>query len=220
MLLEELRTDVMKYAQRMYEAGLTVGVSGNVSAIERATGHIAITPSGMDYADLTPADITVIDLQGQVVEGQRRPSSEKMLHVKIYQKRSDVNAVFHTHSTYATALAAMGEPIPVILAEVAAIAGGPIPVAPYARFGTEAFGDVAVAAMGTGPAALLQNHGVVCAGVDLQKAFLIAADTEESAKIYLLSLMAGKPAIRLDSAEIPILHEIYATRYGQNPLKE
>ncbi|MGE5703217.1 MAG: class II aldolase/adducin family protein [Clostridia bacterium] len=219
MLLEEMRSDVMKYAQRMYAAGLTVGVSGNVSAIDRASNTIAITPSGMDYDELTPEDITLIDLEGNVVDGKRRPSSEKMLHVKIYQNRPDINAVFHTHSTYATALAAMAEPIPVILAEVAAIAGGPIPVAPYTRFGTPEFGDVAVQAMGQGPAALLQNHGVVCAGKDLQKAFLIAVDTEESAKIYMLSLMAGKPAIRLDNAEIPVLHEIYSTRYGQNPLK-
>ncbi|RNB90347.1 class II aldolase/adducin family protein [Brevibacillus fluminis] len=219
MLLQEMRTDVLRYAQRMYKAGLTVGVSGNVSAIDRESNTIAITPSGMDYDELTPEDITLIDLEGQVVDGTRRPSSEKMLHIKIYQSRPDVNAVFHTHSTYATALAAMGEPIPVILAEVAAIAGGPIPVAPYARFGTPEFGDVAVAAMGDKPAALLQNHGVVCAGKDLQKAFLIAVDTEEAAKIYMFSLMAGKRAIRLNDEEIPVLHEIYATRYGQNPLK-
>ncbi|MED4781185.1 class II aldolase/adducin family protein [Brevibacillus choshinensis] len=219
MLLANLRSEVMEYAKKMYDAGLTVGLSGNVSAIDRETGYIAITPSGMKYEELTPADITVINENEVVVDGFRRPSSERLLHITAYRKRPDVNAVFHTHSTYATTLAAMAEPIPVILAEVAAIAGGPIPVAPYTRFGTPELGEVALETMGRAPAVLLQNHGVVTVGRSLEQAYLIAIDTEESAKIYLMSLMAGKPAVRIEENEIPILYRIYSTKYGQNPLE-
>ncbi|MED4909367.1 class II aldolase/adducin family protein [Brevibacillus centrosporus] len=219
MLLANLRSEVMKYAQKMHEAGLTVGLSGNVSAIDRDTGYIAITPSGMKYEELTPEDITVINENEEVIDGIRRPSSERLLHITAYRKRPEVNAVFHTHSTYATALAAMAEPIPVILAEVAAIAGGPIPVAPYTRFGTPELGEIAMESMGSSPAVLLQNHGVVTVGRSLEHAYLIAVDTEESAKIYLMSLMAGKPAVRLEESEIPVLYQIYSRKYGQNPLE-
>lgn len=219
MLLEEIRMQVVKYAKKMLHARLTVGTSGNVSALDAESGHIAITPSGMDYDELTPEDICVIDMNGTVVDGTRRPSTERFLHITAYKRRPNAGAVLHTHSSYATTVAAMGRTIPVILAEVAAIAGGPIPIAPYTRFGTQQFGDVALDAMGGSPAVLLQNHGVVAVGPSLEKAFLIAVDVEEAAKIYLMSLMAGQEALRIPDSEIPILYEIYSTRYGQNPSK-
>ena len=199
---------------------MTVGTSGNVSVLDRETGYVAITPSGVDYEEMEPADICILDLDGNQVDGHRRPSTERQLHLHAYRMKPEVGAVLHTHSTYATTLAAMGRTLPVILAEVAAIAGGPIPLAPYTRFGSREFAEVALDAMGGAPAVLLQNHGVAVVGPTLAKAFLIAVDVEEAAKVYLFSLMAGQEALRLADEEIPILHELYATRYGQNPHKE
>lgn len=215
MLLQKMREDVVRFAKKMIDYNLTVGTSGNVSCIDRLTGHVAITPSGMAYEDLTAEDIPIIDLEGNIVDGKRKPSTERLLHIEAYRRRLDVGAVIHTHSSYATAMATLNQSIPVLLAEVAAMAGGPVPVAPYTVFGTQEFAEVAMQHMGDKPAVLLQNHGVVSVGTNLQKAFVAAMDVEEAAKIYLLCRMAGHEPTLIPEGDIQKLHRLYQENYGQ-----
>ena len=102
MLLQEQREQVVEYGKRLVTTGLTDGTFGNLSIFDRESGLMAISPSGMDYFATTPEDVVVADLEGKVVEGKRKPSSELDLHRLFYRRRQDVNGVVHTHSTFAT----------------------------------------------------------------------------------------------------------------------
>ena len=174
----------------MVASGLTHGTAGNVSA--RSGDRIAITPSGLAYASLRADDIVVLDPAGATVAGARAPSSERAVHLEIYRARPDVGAVVHTHSTAATAAAAIGEPIPPFLIEAAVIIGGAIPVAPFRMTGTPELGVEAARALGGGSAVLLESHGAVTVGRDLEQALGLAIALEEVAKVYLAVLAAGR----------------------------
>ena len=130
----EIRKDIIETARRMLEKGLVQGTGGNFSV--RCEEGFIITPSGMDYATLTPGDLPKLSPGGAVLEGERRPSIEKELHREVYLARRDVCAVVHTHSVYATAAAAMRIPLPVLTDNQAVLFGGPVPVAEYAPIGT------------------------------------------------------------------------------------
>lgn len=213
--IEELKRQVVYYSKKMVRNDLTTGTSGNISVMDRKQNLIAITPSGMDYELLEPIDIPIIDTRGNVVEGDRKPSSEQLLHLEVYKKRNDVNAVIHTHSSFATTLATINQPIPVLLAEVAAMAGGEITVAPYTIFGTQEFAQVSVDALGNKPAVLLQNHGVLSVGENLHKTMVTAMDVEEAAKIFLYTKMANEKPTFIPKEDIQVLYTNYQQNYGQ-----
>ena len=213
MILQKECEQVVAYGKKLITAGLTKGSGGNVSVFNREAGLIAISPSGMDYFETTVDDIVVTDLAGNIVQGHRKPSSELALHLIYYQNRNDVGAVVHTHSTFATVLATLGEPLPAS-SYLVAFAGTKVPCAPYASFGTEKLAEVTYAATGVSKAVLMQNHGLVAVGKDLPNAFNIAEQIEQCAKVYVLARAIGNPII-LPEDEMIRMCERFDGGYGQ-----
>lgn len=216
MLYEDIRKQIVEVARTMAMEGLVRGTSGNVSCRVPGSSLFGITPSGMDYHTLRPEDVVILDAAtGRVVNGHRKPSTETPLHRAIMATRPDVNGVVHTHSIYATAFACLGMPLPVISTELAALVGGTVPVAPYARSGTEEFARVALATLGQeGVACLFQNHGVLAVGSSLKEAYAIAMGIEEAAQIYHLARQMGEPII-LPEEERAFMFRYFRTQYGQ-----
>ncbi|GGK36190.1 class II aldolase/adducin family protein [Salinarimonas ramus] len=197
----DLRARIVRVAQAMDQAGFCPTKSGNVSA--RVGDGLIITPSGLPYAETTPADLVAIALDGRARdEGSRRPSSEWPFHTEIYKARPDVHAIVHTHSPKATALACARRPIPAFHYMVAYCGGRDIRVADYATFGSADLAANAVAALEGRKAALLANHGVIAAGATLEGALAIAGEVENLAGQYLALLAAGLDPVILDDDEM------------------
>ncbi|HUW63511.1 MAG TPA: class II aldolase/adducin family protein [Spirochaetia bacterium] len=210
--------------RRLADAGLFFACWGNLSVRVPPGDSIIITPSGMDYEGLLPADMVRLTPDGRVLTGRRRPSTETGLHLAVYRARPGVGAVIHTHSPAATACAAARAgthqrwAVPPLTEEMAQVLGGGVPVAAYAPPGSAELGEKAVAALGTGQAVLLANHGVLGTGADLAGASLVVRLVERAALMYLLALRAGGPC-ELSPAEVANLRAQYAG-YGQGPLGE
>jgi len=198
MLLYELRAEVAKTALLMFRWGLVRGTSGNISARDPESGNVAITPSGMDYERVQPEDIVVVGMDGETIEGNRRPSVEKPLHLAFYRGLPDVLAVVHTHSPYATALSMVYPEIPTAMPEIIFALGGSVPVAPYTTPGTEKLGLGALEVIGDRKGVILQNHGPVTIGETLDRALHRAVALEDAAYIYSLALQIGKPFLLSD----------------------
>ncbi|HHY45785.1 MAG TPA: hypothetical protein GX506_00605 [Firmicutes bacterium] len=214
MLLKSKREEVIEYARRMSASKLVSGTWGNLSVRDPETGLIAITPSGMDYDSLEPQDIVVMDETGKIVDGKRRPTIEVPLHLGLFRNRKDINGIVHTHSIFATTLGVLNLGVPVVSAEMAAVVGGPVPVAPFAVFGTEEFGRIALETMGDGCAVVLKNHGVVAVGPALPDAFAVASVVEDAAMVYVFASMIGKPDL-VPEEYLGSMRSTYLNRYGQ-----
>jgi L-fuculose-phosphate aldolase len=199
MLHLEIRTEIIRIAQELDAAGLVPNKSGNVSS--RVADGFLITPTGVPYRDLTPDQIVVLEMAGEPAAGGWRPSSEWRMHAAIYAARSDVQAVVHTHSPHATALACAGRGIPPFHYMIA-LAGGDIRCTPYCTFGTAELAESAVQGLVGRRAALLGNHGVMAAGSSLREAHAVAIEVENLAGEYLSMLAAGLQPALLDDAEL------------------
>jgi L-fuculose-phosphate aldolase len=210
----ECRQQLIVTAIALNTSGINQGTSGNVSV--RVDEGLLITPSGMSYSSLTPADIVLMDLNGQAYSS-RLPSSEWRFHVDIYKQRDDAQAIVHTHSIYATALACLEKGIPAFHYMVAMAGGKDIRCAPYATYGTQALSDLALVALEDRKACLLGHHGVIAAGADLARAFALASEIETLAQQYLAVLNIGEPTI-LSDAEMGVVVEKFAN-YGLNVLQ-
>jgi len=192
MSLLTLKEQIQVYAQKAQKQGLVAGTSGNFS-LRAPDGNILITPSGLDYGEMDADDVVVITLDGTVIEGTRRPSSEWPMHAEIYKNMPHVQSVVHTHSPYATAFAVVNEPIPLVLVEMVYFLLGDVRVAPVAVQGTPQVGLGVVEALQGRGACLMQNHGVVSVGNTLPEAFLRAEYTETAAHICLMAKAIGTP---------------------------
>lgn len=200
--------------QRMYEYGLVAGTWGNLSMMVREEGAVIITPSGMDYATITPSDMVVLDLNGKVTEGERKPSSEAPTHLAIYRARKDVSAVVHTHSEVATAFAVVRKRIEPVVEDGAMLVGGAVEVAEYALPGSNQLGHNVVAALGDRFAVLMANHGLVGVGRTLEEAFTVCQVVEKSARIYAWAQALGQPVI-IPENDVAELSRVYRQTYGQ-----
>ena len=158
MVLDDIRSVVCHLNVELPRHNLVAWTSGNVSARDPSTGFVVIKPSGIRYEDLTPASMVVIDLDGRVVEGKYIPSSDTFAHVYVYRHRPDINGVVHTHSTFATAWAAAGRPIPPVLTAICDEFGGPIPVGAYAKIGGDEIGQEIIRSIGSSPAIQVNHH--------------------------------------------------------------
>ena len=188
------RTIVVQAAQQLLRLGLVAATSGNVSMRlegDEKEGLIAVTPAGTDYQTMTPEDIVVVDYDMDVIEGETVPSSESLTHVAVYKARSDISAVIHTHSIYASVLAVAGVPLPPILDELVAYLGGPVEVAEYGFPSTEDLGEKAIQAMGERNAVFIRNHGVLAAGRDMPDALRACELVERAAQIYIEARSLG-----------------------------
>jgi len=156
---DQVRAEVCTYARLMHSEGMVVGTAGNVSARVPDEELIAITPSSLPYEEMTPADIVLVDFEGNTTTEGRPPSFEKVLHIAVYRARGDINAVLHTHSTYCSVLALLHKPLPPMLEELVPYVGGQVDVAAYAMSGSDELAANVIEALGEKAAALLANHG-------------------------------------------------------------
>lgn len=194
-MLENLKKEVCEIAKRAQRDGLCKHKSGNFSARDKETNLIVITPTSLDRELLTPRDMVVVDMEANVVENFSglAPTSETLMHLKIYETRPDIYAVAHTHSIFATCFAVLKKPIPAIVYEVATMGRieDRFPVAPYGRPGTPALANSVVDAVTESDSFLIASHGAVAAAENIYDAFLKAAYIEELAELYHHTLMAN-----------------------------
>jgi len=179
------REEVLNTAREMFAQGLVVGTWGNVSVRLPDAEGIVITPSGMDYARLTPEDMVIVDMAGNKLWGEWKPSVEVPMHLAIYQGRPDVGAIVHVHSVAASSFAVAGISIPAVLEETVHLIGGPVQVAAYAPYGTHRLAQQAVAALGQNNAVLLANHGLVGVGATAASALRACQVAEKTARVVI-----------------------------------
>ena len=196
----ELRQEIVAVAQAIDLAGFCPSKSGNVSA--RFGEGLLITPSGLPYAKTKPEDLIHLSLDGTVLDGTRKPSSEWPFHVEIYKARPDAQAIVHTHSPRATALSCTRRGIPAFHYMIALCGGADVRCADYATFGSPELAANAVRGLDGRKAVLLANHGVIALGQTLAGAHTIVAEVENLAGQYLDILAAGLEPIILDGAEM------------------
>jgi L-ribulose-5-phosphate 4-epimerase len=213
MRLIELREQVCRANQALLTEGLVTWTSGNVSGRDPDTGLIVIKPSGLMFPELTPQNMVIVDPDCHLVEGDHGPSSDTASHAYVYRHRPDVMGVVHTHSNYATAFAAVGRSIPVVLTAIADEFGCEIPCAPYARIGGQQIGRTIVESIGPSVAVLMRQHGVFTIGESVEKALKAAVMVEDIAKTVWLALQIGEIE-ELPAEEIAANYERYRTRYG------
>jgi len=213
--LLKTRQQVVEKGIEMLSTSLTVGTWGNISCRVPGEDYIAITPTGMSYDTLEPDDIVVLDLRGNTISGTRKPSIEVPLHLAIYNAREDVQAIVHTHSAYATAMAVARREIPGAVEDLVQIVGGNVRVNEYALPGTEQLGINTLKAMAGRNAVLLANHGMLGAGRDLDEAFRVCQVVEKSAQIALLAQLMGG-VVELSQGEIDGMRNFYLQGYGQD----
>ena len=185
---------IVEIGQEMARKGLVVGSAGNVSLRLAGNGQqlLAITPSREHYQELTAGDIPVIDFEGDPVEGEQLPSTESLLHIGVYRARPDVQAVIHTHSTYASALAVARMELPPVIDELVVLVGGEVKVADYAFPGSDELAENVAAALMERNAALMANHGVVGVGTGLRQALTVCESVERAAQVYVLARSMGR----------------------------
>ncbi len=213
-MLEQIKEELHWLHLELPKQNLVSWTSGNISARDPQSGLVVIKPSGIRYEDLRPEHMVVVDLEGDVVEGALKPSSDTASHLYIYRQRPDVNGIVHTHSRYATAFAANGMSIPVYLTAQADEFGGPIPCGGFALIGGEDIGKVVIEAIGSSPAVLLKNHGVFTVGASAKAALKAAVMVEDVAATVWLALQIGQPD-RIADEDVAKLHYRYTHVYGQ-----
>ncbi|OQY17590.1 MAG: fuculose phosphate aldolase [Desulfobacteraceae bacterium 4572_35.1] len=212
MQLLEQRQQIVDFGVKMIKAGLTTGSGGNLSILCPDNNLIAIGPSGIDYVDVKVEDVVIVDRKGKIVEGKWKPSSELSFHLALYDKRSEITAVVHTHSVYATTIACLNWEIPAVHYLVA-FSGKKVPLAPYATFGSTELATNVANNIGEHNALLLANHGLVAIGADMNNAFNVAEEIELVARIYYQAKSIGQPVL-VDDAEMERVMGKFKT-YGQ-----
>jgi L-ribulose-5-phosphate 4-epimerase len=214
MLLDQLRDEICRLHAELPRNNLVTWTSGNVSGRDPETGLVVIKPSGIRYEDLTPESMCVVNLDGKVIDGKNKPSSDTFAHVYVYRHRPDVNGIVHTHSTFATAWAAVGRPIPAVLTAISDEFGGQIPVGAYAKIGKDEIGKEIVRSIGSSPAILMKNHGVFTIGMTPEAAVKAAVMVEDVARTVFFALQLGQPD-EIPPDEIARAHRRYLDEYGQ-----
>ena len=212
MILEKEREQVIEYSLKLLSEGLTNGTAGNVSIFNREKGLVAISPTGVNYSELTPEMISIVDLDGKLIEGLK-PSSELEMHMILYRNREDVNAVIHTHPVYTTVLACLRQDLPAIDYMIAVTGATKVKCAEYASYGTKELAENAYKAMGSSLAVILANHGLTTAGKDIANALNITVQVEYISNLYIKAKNIGEPILLPDN-EMNSMLERFKT-YGQ-----
>jgi L-ribulose-5-phosphate 4-epimerase len=215
--VDTLRQSVSELHSELTRYQLVVWTAGNVSARVPGQDLMVIKPSGVSYDELSAEAMVVTDLFGNLVEGERQPSSDTAAHAYVYRHMPEVGGVVHTHSTYATAWAARGEPIPCVLTMVADEFGGDIPVGPFAIIGDDSIGRGIVATLRSSRsrAVLMQNHGPFTIGKDARDAVKAAVMVEDVARTVHIARQLGDP-VRIAARHVDQLYDRYQNVYGQS----
>jgi L-ribulose-5-phosphate 4-epimerase len=215
-VIKTLRAEIAQLHAELPRYQLVVWTAGNVSA--RVPDHdlLVIKPSGVSYDELTPEAMVVTDLEGQLVDGDRSPSSDTAAHAYVYKHLPQVGGVVHTHSTYATAWAARGEAIPCVLTMMGDEFGGEIPIGPFALIGDDSIGRGIVETLRDhrSPAVLMRNHGPFTIGPTAKAAVKAAVMCEEVARTVHISRQLGEP-LTIAQSDIDSLYDRYQNAYGQ-----
>lgn len=216
MLLPELRAEVCKLHAELPNNNLVAWTSGNVSGRDSETNTVVIKPSGIKFEDLTPENMVVVDINGKVIEGDLKPSSDTASHCYIYRHMPHVVGIVHTHSRYATAFSIVGKSIPCVTTAMADEFGGEIPCGGFCLIGGEDIGQIVVETLTDhrSPACLLQNHGVFTIGDTVEHAVKAAIMTEDNAAIVWTARQLGS-VIPIAQSDIDSLHDRYQNVYGQ-----
>jgi len=220
-MLEEIRKTVCELHAELAASGLVAWTSGNISARVPGADLMVIKPSGVGYAALTPDSMVVCDLEGRPVDDLNPvgyvPSSDTATHAYVYRQMPHVGGVVHTHSGYATAWAARGEPVPCVLTAMADEFGGEIPVGPFALIGSDEIGRGIVATLSghRSPAVLMRSHGVFTIGATARDAVKAAVMCEDAARTVHLARAFGDPLAPIPQEQIDALHRRYQEEYGQ-----
>lgn len=218
-MLEALKKEVCEQNHQLPLNGLVVGSGGNVSGRDRETGLMVIKPSGVKFKNLTPDTMVVVDMEGNVVEGEMKPSVDTGLHLYIYKARPDIFGITHTHSPYATSFAARGERIPAVLTPITHMLGRDVPCSRYATPGEVDTGQAVVEAADGGYAALVKAHGVFTMGRSATEATSFAMYLEEAAMTTHLAMTRG-PVEELPQEEIDRCYNWFQQNYGQSGNKK
>ncbi len=215
-MLEELRQIVCELHAELPNNNLVAWTSGNISARDPETNLVVIKPSGIKFPDLTAENMVVVDINGRIVEGNYKASSDTASHCYIYRQMPEVNGIVHTHSRYATAFATHGRSIPCITTAMGDEFGGDIPCGGFALIGGEEIGQIVVDTLqgSRSPACLLQSHGVFTVGLSAEKAVKAAVMAEDNAAIAWTSLQMGTP-LTIAPGDIDKLYDRYQNVYGQ-----
>ena len=212
MLLKKERELLVKYGKKLITNGLTKGSGGNISIYNREENLVAITPSGMDYFETEEDDIVIIDIDGNIIEGKHKPSSEIGMHLIFYKNREDANSIVHTHSMYATAVSCMGwtlEPVHYMVG----MAGIDVKCAKYATYGSKELAVNALRAMEDRNAVLLGNHGLLALGNDVESAFSTAEHLEFVSELYCITKSLGQPNILTETQMIEVMKKFKTYKY-------
>ena len=213
MMLEELRNEVWECLLELPKNRLVTMHSGTVSGRDSETNLVVIKPTGYSYDKLTPADLVVVDLDGNVVEGHLKPSSDMGTHLYLFRHRPDVMGVVHTHSPNACIFAVLGQPIPPTLTS-SAMLGGEIPIGGYVPVGGDLIGKEILNKIGDASAIIMQHHGVYTLGPTVTKATVYAAEVEDVAKITHFAMLHGNPIV-MTPEQVAEYRHIYSHLYGQ-----
>ena len=217
MKLAEERKKILEISNKLIAAGVIHNGQGNISIFDRESGLAAITPSAVPYEEREVEDICVVDLDGNLVEGKRKPTSEISMHLIYFYKRPDITAVIHTHAPKATVFGVIGnQPMPMILNEAAMGIGGAVPIAPYARPGSVKLAEVTYEAVGDGFAAIMAHHGVITVGTSIELAFSATIAVESTADTIIMARSMGVEPIALNNEEVAKLREMFM---GYKPRK-
>ena len=213
-MLENLKKEVYQAHMKLWENRLVMWTSGNVSGRDPKTDLVVIKPSGVSYDELLPGNLVVVDLNGNIIEGDLKPSVDMAAHLYVYKHMPEVMSVIHTHSTYASAFAAIGKPIPVCLTAMADFFGGDIPVGELVLIGEEEIGKEIVRKIGNSKAIIMKNHGPFTIGASVDEALKAAIFLEETAKVLIMSRILGESQ-PIPGSMVKILHKNYSEKYGQ-----
>lgn len=215
MMLTKLREEVLAMNLELPANRLVVWSGGNVSGRDPETGLVVIKPSGLPYSQLTLENLVVTDIDGNVVEGDLKPSVDLGVHLVIYRARPDVRGICHTHSPYATSFAVRGEDMPPALTPLVHMLGGGVPCTRYATPGAEDTGEAVLEVVGdTGMVALVQRHGLFSMGRSASESVKVALYTEEAAMTLRMAQIAG-PVTAMEPAEVDRCANWYKVNYGQ-----
>lgn len=211
---DSLKQIIVETGKTMLRQGLTVGTWGNISLRDPETGLMYISPSGIDYDDVQVEDVVVLNRDLEVVDGFQKPSVERRMHMAVYEARSDVNAVIHTHPLYSTVLGVNHMELPGISEDFVQIVGDKMVCAEYALPGTAELAKNAAEALGNRNAVLLPNHGTLCVGENMKHALTICHVVEKTAHIYIMAKSIGTPHL-ISEEDIREMQYFARHEYGQ-----
>jgi L-fuculose-phosphate aldolase len=213
MSIEDLCGEVYNLARQLVPDGLAHGAQGNISACDRASGLVAVTPSAIPYRVMKPEDIVVTDFFGKVIKGKWTPTTEIQMHTIFFRERADVHAVVHTHAPYASVFCITHEQIPPVLTEAASCLTGPVPVAPYRAPGSKELAEIVLQTIGSGVAVLLAQHGLLTVGATLAEAYDSTLAAENTARLVIWARSMGSQVVTLDPDVQAQVRQSYTTCY-------